>query len=586
VVTARLLSLASGDGEQHVSDPVERMLAAARAVLAVVSLVAIYLDPTEPTRFVPLAYSLLVGYSLFSLALLGLVWRRPALGARSADILHACDVVMAAWLTIISEGPSSPFFPLFVFVLLAAAYRRDFRATLVTGAWITGLLLSETLLVSRLWPTAAEPLEVNRILIRCTYLMLVALLVGYVAQQEKEMRAEALVVARLSAWAHIARGLSTAMQRVLDELVELTGLTNASVFFEESTTGCSYVWHSEDRRPSPPTPFHWREVSADEARSYNFELPDGVGILQTVEAADHPIAGAVLDASSRRLPFRPADMPALPGGGSSRQAICIPVSLPGDSPVRLFLSGDACPVLRPRDLAIVQRIVRQVFPALYNLYLLRRLRTRIGEVERARVARELHDGVIQSLLGLEMQLEVLRRRNGAPPEVARDLASIQSMLHSEALNVRDLIHQMRPLGADARNVLQVIVDIVERFRRESGLHVQFAPQVQELTLTPRACQELARIVQEALVNIRRHSGASNVVIRLARSAGSFVLSVDDDGRGFDFEGRMSHDALDASRKGPIVIKERVRTIGGALAIESTPGIGSRLEVTVPVRIHA
>jgi signal transduction histidine kinase len=95
------------------------------------------------------------------------------------------------------------------------------------------------------------------------------------------------------------------------------------------------------------------------------------------------------------------------------------------------------------------------------------------------------------------------------------------------------------------------------------------------------CRELARIVQEALVNVRKHSQAAHVVVRFASHDGRWKLVVDDDGRGFPFAGRFDLAQLDADRRGPLVIKERVRTLGGEITIESTPGRGSRLEITLP-----
>jgi two-component system nitrate/nitrite sensor histidine kinase NarX len=97
----------------------------------------------------------------------------------------------------------------------------------------------------------------------------------------------------------------------------------------------------------------------------------------------------------------------------------------------------------------------------------------------------------------------------------------------------------------------------------------------------RTCRELTRIVQEALVNVRKHSQAHQVVVRLFTDHNHWKLTIEDDGHGFDFSGRLSQAQLDEARKGPVVIKERVRLIDGELTIESNPGRGSRLEITVP-----
>jgi two-component system nitrate/nitrite sensor histidine kinase NarX len=92
---------------------------------------------------------------------------------------------------------------------------------------------------------------------------------------------------------------------------------------------------------------------------------------------------------------------------------------------------------------------------------------------------------------------------------------------------------------------------------------------------------LARIVQEALVNVRKHSQARKVLVRLFSGDSQWRLTIEDDGQGFGFSGRLSQAELDETHAGPVVIKERVRLIDGELTIESNPGHGSRLEITVP-----
>jgi signal transduction histidine kinase len=129
--------------------------------------------------------------------------------------------------------------------------------------------------------------------------------------------------------------------------------------------------------------------------------------------------------------------------------------------------------------------------------------------------------------------------------------------------------------------LRFLADTVERFQRETGITARFVSEAAEIDLPPRLCRELARIVQEGLVNIRKHSGATRALVRLARKDERWTLTVEDDGRGFPFSGRFSHAELEAVGKGPLVIKERVRLIEGELTIESNPGRGSRLEISVP-----
>jgi signal transduction histidine kinase len=192
----------------------------------------------------------------------------------------------------------------------------------------------------------------------------------------------------------------------------------------------------------------------------------------------------------------------------------------------------------------------------------------------------LHDTTIQSLISIEMQLDVLRRRTQTD-HVSEELGRIQGMLRHEVLNLRDLMHTMRPVDIGPHQVLDFIAELVERFSRDTGITVRFISDLQEVPLPPATCRELVRIVQESLVNIRKHSKAQSAVVHFGAQDGLWKLVVNDDGNGFPFGGRLGLAELDASRRGPAVIKERVRAIGGDMIVESTPGHGSRLEISIP-----
>jgi len=239
-----------------------------------------------------------------------------------------------------------------------------------------------------------------------------------------------------------------------------------------------------------------------------------------------------------------------------------------------------------RQLRLLDTVMRQAGLVLHTLDVQAEMQSRGGAAERARVARELHDGVIQSLIGLEMQVDVWRRLAETEGNAAMaQLGHIQQMLRREIVELRDLIQHMRPLSIDASHLLEYLADLAERFQRQTGITAHFASEVDEVTLPPHICGEIARIVQEALVNVRKHSGARNVIVRVSAPDNQFKFEVDDDGQGFGFVGRYTNADLEVGRKGPVVIKERVRSIGGTLAIESAPGQGARVEVWVSREAH-
>jgi signal transduction histidine kinase len=122
--------------------------------------------------------------------------------------------------------------------------------------------------------------------------------------------------------------------------------------------------------------------------------------------------------------------------------------------------------------------------------------------------------------------------------------------------------------------------LVRRFKDTSGIEARLDWAGDTLDLTPRQCREVLRIVQEALVNVRRHSGASQVVARLAVDEYDWALTVEDNGRGLGFTGRLTHEQIEREQAGPRVIRQRVAALGGTLNIESSPA-GLRLEVAWP-----
>jgi DNA-binding NarL/FixJ family response regulator/two-component sensor histidine kinase len=205
-----------------------------------------------------------------------------------------------------------------------------------------------------------------------------------------------------------------------------------------------------------------------------------------------------------------------------------------------------------------------------------------GAAERARVARELHDSAVQSLIAVEAQIDALRRQSSAQSNpLTAELERIQSLLREEVLKLRELMQAMKSLDVNASTFLRVMEETVDRFQRETGINGRFVKEVDEVSIPDRACRELVRILQEALVNVRKHSGAQQVVVTFGATQNAWRLSIEDNGHGFPFSGKFSQADLDRMGEGPMVIRERVRLVDGELTIESNSDRGARIEIGVP-----
>jgi signal transduction histidine kinase len=235
------------------------------------------------------------------------------------------------------------------------------------------------------------------------------------------------------------------------------------------------------------------------------------------------------------------------------------------------------------DLEWMERIMRHIAQPLQNLFLLRHIRAHAIEGERSRISREIHDGILQTLLSVDIQLDVLRRKAATDPaQSVEGLTSLQQTVRSETDELRRMVTDMRPLRVQSADLVDLMRGFAERFRNESSLALDLITDAAELQLPDRICRDLFQIYRESLHNVKKHAHASHVVVNLWQNESQVVLVIDDNGDGFSFAGRFTGDELDRLRLGPISIKERTRSLGGVLTVESTPGHGARLTVEVPL----
>jgi signal transduction histidine kinase len=255
-----------------------------------------------------------------------------------------------------------------------------------------------------------------------------------------------------------------------------------------------------------------------------------------------------------------------------------------NAPLGAFLSGHHSPELGAdaRELELKHLFILSVCLLVMGWllgYLAEQHKLLRAELERAGIARELHDGVLQSLLGLKMRLHVLSASQEG--STAQELREIQEVLLEEARKLRELMQQVKPLDVDAKTLRPHLMEVTQRFERETGIRTQFVTDSSDVDIECSVCGVVVRIVQEALANVRKHSCATDVWVRLDRGDSNWQLTIEDNGVGFPFSGRFSRSELKARGRGPSVIIECVDAVGGELALESTPGRGTRLEITIP-----
>ncbi len=195
------------------------------------------------------------------------------------------------------------------------------------------------------------------------------------------------------------------------------------------------------------------------------------------------------------------------------------------------------------------------------------------EEERARVARDLHDEVNQSLTALLLRLEAARVK--APVELAHELAETKALANQAMEELLMLARQLRPTALDDLGLKAALAGHVSELGRRGKIGTGFESHGDFSALPTDVQLVVYRVAQEALSNAAQHSGADHVSVRLARDGDRVELTVDDDGSGFTFDQA-------ARGLGIAGMRERALLVGGVVEVESRPEVGTRVTLTVPL----
>src|SRR5271168_1749882 len=544
----------------------ERQIAYARPIVTLLSLLALLEQPlTAPLRH---ALSFLIAYALVSVAVIFVEW---FLRERAWHLPLSCDVLALAFFLLLSPASVAVWFP-FLFVCYSAGSRWGLSSAIpLAGTFSLALVLRTAFEGEIGWMRVVSWLG----LVAATFAAGAGL--AFLGDRTREFASQNEFLSRITSTMQVDQGLAESLRLLLDELAHSFDTEEALLLYRDTDLERIFLWRlkaGESERLVPE--------SIPLARSDGFLLDD-----MDASVCWNSLSGAGSGFGWDRRNGRPLkNLPRLPNSTQQqlnlRSLISVAFEQMGQPSGRIFLVNGRKP-FQKKDLAWLERISRHVGASLENLFILRHLRARAIEGERSRISRDLHDGILQTLLSIEIQLDVLRRRVAASPENAvSSLANLQQTVRNESAELRHMVTDLRPLRVQSADLMDLMRGFAERYRNESSIALDLLIDSADLQAPDRVCRELFQIYREALNNIKKHAKASHVVVKLTQDESRLVLVVDDNGEGFSFAGKFTGDELDRLRLGPISIKERSRTVGGVLTVESNPGHGARLTIEIPL----
>ncbi len=242
----------------------------------------------------------------------------------------------------------------------------------------------------------------------------------------------------------------------------------------------------------------------------------------------------------------------------------------GDATPEMLLMGDGLGLLMATQLDCISHVGMKTREAVAG--------------ERMRVARDLHDGLLQSFTGIVLRLETVHDILETEPEQARRmLTEVQSSIMADQRELRAYVETLGPrrraeMKFDFRARLE---EWRERFEKQWSIAVRFNGERLDPLVAELLGQETLRLIQEAVTNSAKHGAASSVDVTLTTTDGRMHIEVADNGTGFPFHGRRTLEEIRSGAGGPFVLAQRVAALNGDMVVDSGEN-GARIEMSIPL----
>ncbi len=555
----------------------EKVIAFCRVLLALVALSVVVVDPKQPSFLPDLAYLVLGGYLVFSLVLFFLVRGEYVAQERIGYLSAAADIIWVSVITLFTERGPSPFFLLHVFVISSVSVRWGLAAAIPVTV-LLAILYPATIMVAGRF--VDEELVFHRAhLVRPLYLLAVGYLLGYLGEHERRSKRKLGFLLDLTMPLRRSRTPMLALARLGRRTLSFFDADHGVLTLRDPESGRWFTWSAKrdgrrlrltiritEHEPFPPG------FCADTESFLANELRPG-----RETALCYDVRTGVMQ---RRGVSDPGRLPAMP----AQALLMAPILLQRELRGRAVVARGSRRKFTRDDLEFLLVLVGQAAAAFEAV----RLQEKAEEVavleERARIARDLHDGFIQALAGIDLRVEatkhLLQRDPGKVPKALEDLHQAVDAGYRE---VRHYLTVLRSASRRADDLGSTLDRLAAEFAIRERLRVHMARPQQDPGLPASTAYELTQIVREALHNAVRHGQATQAVVKLAARPSHVYLVIRDNGRGFPSDnGLIDVDGFLRPANAPWSIRERTAALGGSLRIWSAPGRGAEVSLFIPV----
>lgn len=573
--------------QSEIEDPItilgavtDSRLSALRLSLAVAALIIIYAIPVEPESAANLTYYSMVGFVVYSAVLYGVARRQVNFSQGMLRVVVAVDLIWFTVITSLSNGTGGLFF-FYLFAVIVASSRGGALFGFLVTVVSTVLSISVSVLAA---PTGQ--FDQTRFVIRPLAILGLGYILAFWGGAELALKRKLILLKELSMAANPRFGVEWTIEVILRRLLNFWDASYCLILLAHDTGLQMYLLSSDD-------PNHFQTVRVQGQSDIPFiDISDSAAVVYSDRSPLWSKRPAYRSYDSRTNAITPRPIPpgeALAEFLSARSFIGVPLHYRERLRGRILVSSNRARAFDVGDAVFLQHVANQILPVVENIRLVERIASDASEEERNRIARSVHDRVIQPYYGLQIGLKALQKvltsghGNGtshshdgdsATSDGKRPAVLLEELLTmtSEGIDeLRQYVSGLKQTRTDGSNLADSIERYASKFEHATGIHVKVIDETGGFVGNGRLSTELFQMAAEALSNVHRHTQARSAVVGLSLARNIVRLQV---------ENELGRD-VEPVRFTPGSITDRAEALGGTTEVFSEDG-RTVLRVEVPL----
>jgi len=513
----------------------DRRLAALRVILATAGLLIIYLVAADPAQYTPTFYYTLGAYIAYSLFVYNASRRRVNFSTTLVQGMVWADLAWYTILVSLTDGVNSPFFFFYLFAIIVASSRVGHPSGLVVTS-VSAVLCMLMLVVD----SPEGPVDMARVAMRPLTIVGLGYILSYWGGAEIALRRKMALLNELSLVANPRFGVDWTIELILRRLLGFWNASYCLILLTHDTDFSLYLVSSDD-------PQRCQKVPVKSQSDVPFiDIADSSALVYTDQSRDWTSRKSYrsYDPRTRAVLTRP-----LPPGEalaeflSARSFVSVPLHYRERFRGRIVVSSSESHAFDIGDAAFLQQVASQALPLIENISLVERMASDASEEERNRIARSVHDRVIQPYYGLQIGLKALQSvlnnglanghvENGAsteaPPKPAALLEELMAMTEDGIDELRQYVSGLKQSRSGDTRLADSIRRFASKFEHATGIHVKVTDNTEGFVGNDLLTSEIFQMAAEALSNVHRHTQARSARVALNLDGNVIQLQVEND----------------------------------------------------------